>query len=167
MGCNWAETTHAPPRHVPPPTSLAPGFRFCPTDEELVQYYLKRKVCGKPFRFEAVSEIDLCKYEPWELPGHSRLKTRDLAWYFFCRIDRKYGSGSRLKRATGEGYWKSTGKDRLVCHKAQTIGMKKTLVYYSGRRAPDVKRTNWVIHEYRLVEEDLEKAGVTQVQDCF
>ena len=51
----------------PPPTSLAPGFRFHPTDEELVQYYLKRKACAKPFRFEAVSEIDVYKSEPWEL----------------------------------------------------------------------------------------------------
>lgn len=53
----------------PPPTSLAPGFRFHPTDEELVRYYLRRKACGKPFRFEAVSEIDVYKSEPWELAG--------------------------------------------------------------------------------------------------
>lgn len=55
----------------PPPTSLAPGFRFHPTDEELVQYYLKRKACAKPFRFEAVTEIDVYKSEPWELAGLS------------------------------------------------------------------------------------------------
>lgn len=52
-----------------PPTSLAPGFRFHPTDEELVRYYLRRKACGKPFRFEAVSEIDVYKSEPWDLAG--------------------------------------------------------------------------------------------------
>lgn len=59
-----------PPRMgAPPPTSLAPGFRFHPTDEELVRYYLRRKVCGKPFRFQAVTEIDVYKSEPWELSG--------------------------------------------------------------------------------------------------
>ncbi|KAK4431040.1 NAC domain containing protein 50 [Sesamum alatum] len=63
--------TAAPPSGmgVPPPTSLAPGFRFHPTDEELVRYYLRRKACGKPFRFQAVTEIDVYKSEPWELAG--------------------------------------------------------------------------------------------------
>lgn len=55
---------------APPVTSLAPGFRFHPTDEELVRYYLRRKVCGQPFRFEAVSEVDVYKSEPWELAGN-------------------------------------------------------------------------------------------------
>ncbi|KAL2525906.1 NAC domain containing protein 50 [Abeliophyllum distichum] len=155
----------APARAVaPPPTSLAPGFRFHPTDEELVRYYLRRKACGKPFRFQAVAEIDVYKSEPWELADYASLKTRDLEWYFFSPVDRKYGNGSRLNRATGKGYWKATGKDRPVRHKNQTIGMKKTLVFHSGR-APDGKRTNWVMHEYRLCDAELERARVTQ--DAF
>lgn len=52
-------------------SSLAPGFRFHPTDEELVRYYLRRKVCGKSFRFDAISDVDVYKVEPWDLPGQS------------------------------------------------------------------------------------------------
>nr|QDX01702.1 NAC domain-containing protein NAC8 [Medicago sativa subsp. falcata] len=153
-----------------PPTSLAPGFRFHPTDEELVIYYLKRKVSGKPFRFDAIAEVDIYKSEPWDLFDKSRLKTRDQEWYFFSALDKKYGNGGRMNRATLQGYWKATGNDRPVKHDLRTVGLKKTLVFHSGR-APDGKRTNWVMHEYRLVEEELEReragAGPSQPQEAF
>ncbi|MCL7028522.1 hypothetical protein MKW94_025777 [Papaver nudicaule] len=138
-------------------SSLAPGFRFHPTDEELVSYYLKRKLTGKPFRFDAISEIDIYKFEPWDLPGQSRLKSRDREWYFFSALDKKYGNGWRTNRATEQGYWKTTGKDRPVHRATRSVGMKKTLVYHIGR-APKGERTNWVMHEYRLEDETLGKA---------
>ncbi|ESR49775.1 NAC domain-containing protein 78 [Citrus sinensis] len=145
-------------------TSLAPGFRFHPTDEELVRYYLKRKVCHRSLRFNPICVTDIYKSEPWDLPDKSRLKTRDKEWYFFSMLDKKYGNGSRTNRATEKGYWKTTGKDRPVHHNTRTVGMKKTLVYHMGR-APHGERTNWVMHEYRLTDDDLEKAGVAQ--DAF
>ncbi|CAI9773953.1 unnamed protein product [Fraxinus pennsylvanica] len=153
-----------PNKSESPSTMLAPGFRFHPTDEELVRYYLRRKVCGKSFRFDAISDIDIYKAEPWDLPSMSRLRTRDLEWYFFSILDKKYGNGSKTNRATEKGYWKTTGKDRAVYHKSEIVGMKKTLVYHSGR-APKGLRTNWVMHEYRLVDLELERAGI--VQDAF
>ncbi|KAL4269717.1 hypothetical protein GQ457_HM001320 [Hibiscus cannabinus] len=64
-------------------TALAPGFRFHPTDEELVSYYLTRKVSDKPVRFNAIAVADIYKHEPWDLSDKSRLKTRDQEWYFF------------------------------------------------------------------------------------
>ncbi|KAI9156785.1 hypothetical protein LWI28_012191 [Acer negundo] len=145
--------------------SLAPGFRFHPTDEELVRYYLKRKVCNKPLRFDPISVIDIYGSEPWDLPDKSRLKTRDLEWYFFSMLDKKYGNGgNRTNRATEKGYWKTTGKDRPISHNSRTVGMKKTLVYHLGR-APRGERSNWVMHEYRLVDEELKETGV--LQDAF
>ncbi|XP_055830288.1 NAC domain-containing protein 53-like isoform X2 [Solanum dulcamara] len=144
---------------------LAPGFRFHPTDEELVRYYLRRKIYGRAFKSDLISEIDIYKVEPWDLPGMSRLKTRDLEWYFFSVLDKKYGNGARTNRATEKGYWKTTGKDRAVHrNKSQVVGMKKTLVYHSGR-APKGQRTNWVMHEYRLIDEALDRAGIPQ--DAF
>lgn len=47
-------------------TALAPGFRFHPTDQELVTYFLKSKICGKCFRFDAFSSVDFYKNEPWD-----------------------------------------------------------------------------------------------------
>lgn len=138
-------------------TALAPGFRFHPTDEELVSYYLKRKVINKPFHFNAIGEVDIYKNEPWDLAAFSRLKTRDQEWYFFSALDKKYGNGARMNRATGKGYWKATGKDREIRRNMVLVGMKKTLVFHNGR-APDGQRTNWVMHEYRLVDEERDKS---------
>jgi hypothetical protein len=51
--------------------SLPPGFRFHPTDEELIGYYLKRKVEGLEIELEVIPVIEFYKFDPWELPGRS------------------------------------------------------------------------------------------------
>ncbi|PON98610.1 NAC domain containing protein [Trema orientale] len=161
-----SERTRLAPQAKTQAPTLAPGFRFHPTDEELVIYYLKRKVCGKRFRFNAITEVDVYKSEPWDLADKSSLKSRDQEYYFFSALDKKYGNGARMNRATSQGYWKATGNDRPVRRESKTVGLKKTLVFHSGR-APDGKRTNWVMHEYRLVEEEMERAGGGAGQDAF
>lgn len=49
--------------------NLPPGFRFHPTDEELITYYLTSKVSDTNFTSKAVAVVDLNKSEPWDLPG--------------------------------------------------------------------------------------------------
>lgn len=48
---------------------LLPGFRFHPTDEELVSFYLKRKVQHNPLTIELIRQLDIYKYDPWDLPS--------------------------------------------------------------------------------------------------
>ncbi|XP_045811376.1 NAC domain-containing protein 92-like [Trifolium pratense] len=126
---------------------LLPGFRFHPTDEELITHYLSQKVLDNCFCAIAIGEADLNKCEPWDLPWRAKMGEKE--WYFFCMRDRKYPTGLRTNRATNAGYWKATGKDKEIYREKTLIGMKKTLVFYKGR-APKGEKTNWVMHEYRL-----------------
>ncbi|KAG8082256.1 hypothetical protein GUJ93_ZPchr0014g47247 [Zizania palustris] len=126
---------------------LPPGFRFHPTDEELISHYLAKKVADARFAALAVGEADLNKCEPWDLPSLARMGEKE--WYFFCLKDRKYPTGLRTNRATEAGYWKATGKDKDIFRCKALVGMKKTLVFYTGR-APKGEKSGWVMHEYRV-----------------
>ncbi|KAJ7975127.1 NAC domain protein [Quillaja saponaria] len=127
--------------------SLPPGFRFHPTDEELITYYLSHKVSDNSFASKAIAVVDFNKCEPWDLPGKACMGEKE--WYFFSLRDRKYPTGLRTNRATESGYWKTTGKDKEIFRAGVLVGMKKTLVFYKGR-APRGEKSNWVMHEYRL-----------------
>ncbi|CAA7405179.1 unnamed protein product [Spirodela intermedia] len=128
---------------------LPPGFRFHPTDEELVVEYLKRKVFSAPLPASVIPEIQLSRFDPWDLPGGPE-KER----YFFSTREIKYPKGNRPNRASGAGYWKATGKDKQILAGggggSHVVGAKKTLVFYRGK-APSGERTDWIMHEYRLV----------------
>lgn len=52
---------------------LPPGFRFHPTDEELIVYYLCNQYTSKPCPASFIPEVDIYKFDPWELPGISIL----------------------------------------------------------------------------------------------
>ncbi|KAJ3669125.1 hypothetical protein LUZ60_011075 [Juncus effusus] len=132
--------------------NLPPGFRFHPTDEELVVHYLCRKVAGQRLPVPIIAEIDLYKSDPWDLPEKALFGQRE--WYFFTPRDRKYPNGSRPNRAAGRGYWKATGADKPVAPKGsgRQVGIKKALVFYAGK-APRGIKTDWIMHEYRLAVE--------------
>lgn len=64
------------------------------------------------------------------------------------------------KKALGSsGYWKTTGKERQIVASEtnQVVGMRKTLVFYEGKRSHHA-RTQWVMHELRLVHPLLQVA---------
>ncbi|XP_019172056.1 PREDICTED: NAC domain-containing protein 37-like [Ipomoea nil] len=134
--------------------TVPPGFRFHPTDEELVGYYLRKKVASQKIDLDVIRDIDLYRIEPWDLQDKCRIGYEEQnEWYFFSHKDKKYPTGTRTNRATMAGFWKATGRDKAVYDKAKLIGMRKTLVFYKGR-APNGQKTDWIMHEYRLESEE-------------
>ncbi|XP_028762050.1 NAC transcription factor 29 [Neltuma alba] len=128
---------------------LPPGFRFHPTDEELIVYYLYNQYRSKPCPASFIPEVDIYKFDPWDLPEKAEFEEKER--YFFSPRDRKYPNGVRPNRATVSGYWKATGTDKAIHSGSKHIGVKKALVFYKGKPPKGVK-TGWIMHEYRLVE---------------
>ncbi|XVF04917.1 hypothetical protein REPUB_Repub05bG0126100 [Reevesia pubescens] len=128
-----------------------PGFRFHPSDEELIIHYLQNKVTSRPLPASIIAEIDLYKYNPWELPKKALFGEDE--WYFFSPRDRKYPNGERPNRAAASGYWKATGTDKpiLTSSGSKNIGVKKALVFYTGKPPKGIK-TEWIMNEYRLLD---------------
>lgn len=50
-------------------SQVPPGFRFHPTEEELLQYYLKKKVSSQRIDLDVIRDVDLNKLEPWDVQG--------------------------------------------------------------------------------------------------
>ncbi|KAL8226075.1 hypothetical protein R6Q57_018632 [Mikania cordata] len=137
---------------------LPPGFRFQPTDQEIVFQYLLRKVFSCPLPASIIPEIiNICNFNPWDLPGELEQER-----YFFSKKEAKYGHGNRVNRKSGDGYWKATGFDKHItkcCNnnnityssrkKYTIVGMKKTLVFYKTK--PSTNTTRWIMHEYQLL----------------
>nr|AFN55276.1 NAC domain-containing protein [Tamarix hispida] len=159
-----------PPPPPPKDETLPPGFRFHPSDEELITYYLLNKISDAAFSCRAIGDVDLNKCEPWDLPGKAKMGEKE--WYFFSLRDRKYPTGVRTNRATNTGYWKTTGKDKEIFNSntsemigIEMIGMKKTLVFYKGR-APRGEKSNWVMHEYRVHSKSAYRAAKDEWVVC-
>ncbi|XP_047306755.1 NAC transcription factor ONAC010-like [Impatiens glandulifera] len=160
------------------PDQLPPGFRFHPTDEELLIHYLRKKAASIPLPVPIIADIDLYKFDPWELPGMASFGEHE--WYFFSQRDRKYPNGARPNRAATSGYWKATGTDKPVMAQGgtgtggtggrqQKLGVKKALVFYGGKPPRGIK-TNWIMHEYRLSSSSSSSSDIINIRNshhCF
>ncbi|XP_010548826.1 PREDICTED: NAC domain-containing protein 104-like [Tarenaya hassleriana] len=126
--------------------NLPPGFRFYPTDEELVVHFLHRKASLLPCHPDVIPDLDLFPYDPWDLPGKAMEEGRQ--WYFYSRKTRN--------RATSSGYWRSMEMDEPIFTSSghKKVGVKKYLTFYLGESP-----TNWLMQEYSLLDSPSSKRG--------
>jgi hypothetical protein len=68
-------------RHAETLHQLPPGFRFKPTDQELVVQYLRRMAFGVPLPAAVIPVVrDLYGIDPWDIPGkHTRHNTCNIS----------------------------------------------------------------------------------------
>lgn len=143
-------------------SNLPPGFRFHPTDEELIMYYLRNQLFSRPCPASIIPELNIYKFDPWQLPDKAEFGENE--WYFFSPRERKYPNGVRPNRATVSGYWKATGTDKAIYSSSTYVGVKKALVFYKGKPPKGIK-TNWIMHEYRLNQSRKQSKGSMRLDD--
>ncbi|XP_072151812.1 NAC domain-containing protein 58 [Setaria viridis] len=120
-----------------------PGFRFTPTDEEIVVHYLRPRAVNEPIPSAVIADVQIMNHNPWDLlTGHPHIfksffhkkQIRILYLlmssnvycapapntegsserYFFSQRVLKWPLGDQWNRAAGNGHWKTTGKDMPI-----------------------------------------------------
>ncbi|KAG5553298.1 hypothetical protein RHGRI_011233 [Rhododendron griersonianum] len=135
---------------------LPPGFRFFPTEEELVSFYLHNKLEGIREDLDRVIPVlYIYDFNPWDLAQFVGERCRGDAeqCFFFIPRQEREARGGRPNRLTTSGYWKATGSPGYVYSSTnnRVIGMKRTMVFYKGR-APTGMKTEWKMNEYKAIE---------------
>ncbi|KAI6696464.1 hypothetical protein NL676_016583 [Syzygium grande] len=137
---------------------LPPGFRFFPTEEELVSFYLQSKLEGTRQALHGLIDrvipvLDIYEFNPWDLPQSAGDLCRGdpEQWFFFIPRQETEYRGGRPRRLTTTGYWKATGSPGFVYSSNRIVGVKRTMVFYMGR-APNGVKTEWKMNEYKAIE---------------
>nr|XP_043622296.1 NAC domain-containing protein 73-like [Erigeron canadensis] len=158
---------------------LPAGVKFDPTDQEIIEH-LKAKVgCDTnelhPLIDEFIPTIEgetgICYTHPEKLPGVSN---DGQIRHFFHRPSKAYTTGTRKRRKVhmdaerGETRWHKTGKTRPVLLSGSVEGYKKILVLYTNYgRQKKPEKTNWVMHQYHLGNNEEEKDGEIVLSKVF
>ncbi|KAK3421333.1 hypothetical protein EUGRSUZ_G01984 [Eucalyptus grandis] len=134
------------------------GYRFSPTEEELINDHLMRKVLGYTDHCIVPELEDFYAWDPWDLPrvhqGEflspsqiSNVPSDGWDWYFLCPSPYLAQNSERIKRKTSSGNWKITSqRDEIKTRDTRVlIGSKRILTFYKNR-----VKTGWILHEYHL-----------------
>ncbi|GAB2301192.1 hypothetical protein Dimus_035226 [Dionaea muscipula] len=165
--------------------SLPAGVKFDPTDIEILEH-LEAKVRGDsrnlhPLLDKFIPTIEgengICYAHPQKLPGVSK---DGVISHFFHRPSKAYTTGTRKRRKVletsngegggdGETRWHKTGKTRAVMVNGSFVkGFKKILVLYTNYgRQKKPEKTNWVMHQYHLGDNEEEKDGELVASKVF
>ncbi|KAJ8755404.1 hypothetical protein K2173_019202 [Erythroxylum novogranatense] len=126
---------------------LPHGFKFNPTDEELIQI-LERKVAGQETALHFIVEANVYDHEPQDLDGNRGVASSNNESYYYCKKD------NDSREVFGRGWWKATSHVKKVQVNERLFGKKRPLTFYkfkdTNRNRNHATKTNWIMHEYSL-----------------
>ncbi|XP_021641598.1 NAC domain-containing protein 101 isoform X2 [Hevea brasiliensis] len=133
-------------------TEFPIGYRFLPTDEELVTHYLSNKVFYRPLPAHVAQDIDSREFYSKAPNSIVNYSCGEREWYFFLHEDEDFLVENNPNRIVGDkiGFWKSTGQEKSICNlDGNVFASKFQFTYFSGI-FPNARKTHWKMDEYRL-----------------
>ena len=139
---------------------LLPGYRFLPTELELIRCYLLNKVIGNPIPgldnhvMNPVIECDLYGDPTIWMNIFEETGMKCLYFYTKLKIKKKMGkkseenNGNRVERSTEWGTWRGQS-DGKVCQNRIHVGSKRSFTY-GAKKGFNANNSGWVMYEYRL-----------------
>ncbi|XP_022715890.1 protein CUP-SHAPED COTYLEDON 2-like [Durio zibethinus] len=132
---------------------LPVGYRFVPTDEELVSHYLINRVFCKPVPASVFQEINASELYSQPPKSSVQFSSGEREWFFFIHKDGNFDDEQHktLFRMVGDGlgFWRSNGEKPLFDTSGNVVAFKIHLTYFSGCLSK-AKKTHWRMDEYRL-----------------
>jgi hypothetical protein len=133
--------------------SLPCGFRFNPTDAELIDHYLRNWVRNDALPCsDAVVGAEVYSTEPWNLVGED-----EEMGYFFSHRTHQRKKSAYMSRRAGSGTWFPERKNPVIEEiNGRVIGYKQMLCFCLSEEDSDrpnkkrKKSTGWVMYEYEL-----------------
>ncbi|KAJ0013883.1 hypothetical protein Pint_20404 [Pistacia integerrima] len=126
------------------------GYRFKPKEDELVKFFLQRRVRGEPLPWSPIMECNLYGNQaPWEIFDQSNGQK---VWYCFTKLNNTGKSKKRVSRTGGGGTWRGekSGVEIVDSETNRIIGVQKTFVFKI--KGVTDKLVSWIMHEFSVVE---------------
>ncbi|KAF9679146.1 hypothetical protein SADUNF_Sadunf07G0109600 [Salix dunnii] len=126
------------------------GFRFNPTDEELIQV-LDRKASGQEMPLHFIHEMNVYEREPQDLEWNGSTALSNGERFYYCKRET-----NDSREVHGLGWWKATSHVKKVYANDQQplVGNKRPLTFHrfkdNERNRNNAIKTNWIMHEYSL-----------------
>ncbi|KAG8368890.1 hypothetical protein BUALT_Bualt15G0093600 [Buddleja alternifolia] len=148
------------------------GFRFVPTEEELIRSYLLKKAMGLPLPSNHILEKDLYgeKASPWDVlsdiseaywdihipvnvnnhDDKKEVKKVKKSIYVFTRLKRVNEGSRNFVRVAGCGTWKGQTVPRKIRKgsSGEEIGAMKMFTFIVNNKG--LIKDHWIMHEYSL-----------------
>ncbi|KAI8558829.1 hypothetical protein RHMOL_Rhmol04G0126900 [Rhododendron molle] len=131
-----------------------PGFKFHPTDEEVINFYLPNKNAGNLVAIDPIrTDQDIISRHPVTVQAHYPLLSPENAWLFYTFRDAKYPNNGKLKIENAGGFWMVSKASVPI---GPDIGHKRVLNFKEGS-LKSYTPTNWYMEEYSIKKFDPKK----------